>query len=304
MLFRKLLPEYSPWWSKLIVFGGIINDKDITTIAVNSKYILDVTTLTWSAGHTSDVRGDPRKLLYFNFVTNQWFDEVSINKPKPGAATTTPAATPSSPPVPNLNLNQKSSTNNAGAIGGGIAAAVVIGAIIGILVVRRRRQSKQKQIHVNSPSKLIPNKNPQWDKPDDNHSTIDSQSVTANDAQDASQVPMQDPDPLPGPHKYLVDQYNGPQHTSPYVSTNGQFNPHQQQHQQQQQLDGLVWSRAPQDTSESPMRPIEVEDPDELLAQVKAKHEERRERIRQERETDLQRFREQWQTDIPGKAEL
>ncbi|KAG0203343.1 hypothetical protein BGX33_009161 [Mortierella sp. NVP41] len=39
----------------------------------------------------------------------------------------------------------------------------------------------------------------------------------------------------------------------------------------------------------------------ELLAQVKTKHEQRRERIRQEREADLQRFREQWQTGTPEK---
>ncbi|KAF9083637.1 hypothetical protein BGX29_002995, partial [Mortierella sp. GBA35] len=92
------------------------------------------------------------------------------------------------------------------AIGGSIAAAVVLRAIIGILAITRRRRSRnnpstntnisttsidypfgeQKQFYINAPSRLVPNKNPQWNSPDDNHNTIDSHSATVNDPQGAS----------------------------------------------------------------------------------------------------------------------
>ncbi|KAF9092571.1 hypothetical protein BGX29_010405 [Mortierella sp. GBA35] len=267
-------------------------------------------------GYTSDFGGDSNKILYFNFVANQWFDETSINN---AIATTTavPAATPSSSPEP--NLNQENPVNNAAAIGGGIAGAFVLGAITGFLVIRHRRRSRnnpststtradypygeQKQLYINSLSGVIPNNNPQWNNPNDNHNKIDSHSATANDPQDASLIPMQVYDTLSVPHKYPLNEFNGPQHISLFVSISGQFDSQQQQQYQQlqQQRDRLMWSRAPQDTSESAMSPIEVEDPAELLAQVKTKHEQRRERIRQEREADLQRFREQWQTGTPEK---
>ncbi|KAG0200732.1 hypothetical protein BGX33_010817 [Mortierella sp. NVP41] len=323
--------------------------------AVNSTYILDVTTFTWSAGPSApQVRAsmtcasagdyfvawgghvDNRhtetsgSILYFNFVTNQWVDEALINSNTTATTTFISTTTPSSPPEP--NLNQESPANNATAIGGGIAGAIVLGVIIGILVARHRRRSgnspsidntstgysygKQELPYADesdSPtSGLSPNKdpqwnnptnNPQWNNPNNNHSTSASHPATGNDPQDAFQTPMQVYDALPAPHKYLLNQYKSPQHVSPFAFTNIQSNLYQQQQQQQQQHQGeLAWSGAPQDTSESAMSP--VEDPAEQLALMKAMHEQRLERIRQEREADLQRFRERWQTDIPGKAEL
>ncbi|KAF9103255.1 hypothetical protein BGX29_003601 [Mortierella sp. GBA35] len=269
-------------------------------------------------------------ILYFNFVTNQWVDEALINSNTTATTTFISTTTPSSPPEP--NLNQESPANNATAIGGGIAGAIVLGVIIGILVARHRRRSgnspsidntstgysygKQELPYADesdSPtSGLSPNKdpqwnnptnNPQWNNPNNNHSTSASHPATGNDPQDAFQTPMQVYDALPAPHKYLLNQYKSPQHVSPFVFTNIQSNLYQQQQQQQQQHQGeLAWSGAPQDTSESAISP--VEDPAEQLALMKAMHEQRLERIRQEREADLQRFRERWQTDIPGKAEL
>ncbi|KAG0220432.1 hypothetical protein BGX33_000107 [Mortierella sp. NVP41] len=333
---------------KLIVFGGITYDKKtLAKIVVNSTYILDVPTYTWSAGPPApqgraamacatagdyfvvwggynmvdDIEDPKGQTLYFNFVTNQWIDEAKINNtPVTTRAMPTVTATPPSSTEP--NLNQESSTNNAAAIGGGIAGAVVLGIIIAILILRHRRRSsstddisavypygKQGLPYTDesdSPTSGLslnkdpqwnnPINNPQWNNPKNNHNIASSPPGMGNGPQDASQIPVQVYEESSAPHKYLLNQYNGPQHVSPFVPTVVQSDSHQQQ--------GVrAWSAAPQDVSETPMNPIE--DPAEQLALFKAKHEQRLERIQQEREAELQRFREQYQNNIPpGKEEL
>ncbi|KAF9090812.1 hypothetical protein BGX23_005684 [Mortierella sp. AD031] len=303
------------------------NEKTVGWTKSNKIYILDVATFTWSVGptapegraymacassgdyfvawggYTSGVGLLSSKTMYFNFVTNQWIDETWINNDTT-TTTVAPTVTPSSPPEP--NLNQESPTNNATVIGGVIAGAVALGTIIGILVVRHRRRPRNSSSidttsadypygkqgmpftetsdpHTIPTSGYTPNKDPQWN----NHNIASSSPVTGQDPQDASQIPVQVYEEPPGPHAYLLNKFNHPQHISPFVSISDQSDSQQQQQQQQhQQRDGLVWSGAPQDTNESAMSP--VEDPAEQLALVKAKHEQRLERIQQEREAELQ----------------
>ncbi|KAF9092570.1 hypothetical protein BGX29_010404 [Mortierella sp. GBA35] len=256
--------------------------------------------------------------MYFNFVTNQWIDETWINNDTT-TTTVAPTVTPSSPPE--SNLNQESPTNNAAVIGGVIAGAVALGTIIGILVVRHRRRPRNSSSidttsadypygkqgmpftetsdpHTIPTSGYTPNKDPQWNN---NRNVASSHPAAGSDSKYGCQIQTQDYDALPGPHKHLLNEFNGPQYIPPFVSTNDQSV--SQQEQRWQQHDGL-WSGAPQDTSKSAMSPVGIEDPAELIAQVKAKHEQRLERIRHQREIEVQQFREQWQNNNPGKTEL
>ncbi|KAG0203344.1 hypothetical protein BGX33_009162 [Mortierella sp. NVP41] len=183
-------------------------------------------------GYTSGVGLLSSKTMYFNFVTNQWIDETWINNDTT-TTTVAPTVTPSSPPEP--NLNQESPTNNAAVIGGVIAGAVALGTIIGILVVRHRRRPRNSSSidttsadypygkqgmpftetsdpHTIPTSGYTPNKDPQWNN---NRNMASSHPAAGSDSKYGCQIQTQDYDALPGPHKYLLNEFNGPQYIPP-----------------------------------------------------------------------------------------
>ncbi|KAG0203342.1 hypothetical protein BGX33_009160 [Mortierella sp. NVP41] len=275
---------------KMIVFGGRMETQD----PVTDLHILDLTTTpyTWMSG-TSASSGRagmacasagnyfvawggtngtafPSEILYYNLATNQWISEDSLNG--------IPRRTPS---------NNGLSKSAIAALGGGIAAAVALGVPAVFLILRRRRRRNDKLVTAGSEDAREGQKDGYTtDEKDYSDLKADFASKRApqwaKDSQDMSLMAMNVYEGLGAPHKYLLNQYNSPQHISPFAAAN---NNNLSDPYQQQQQDDATWPRSPQDASVSATSPDD--DAVKHLALIEAKHQRMMERIQREQEAEL-----------------
>ncbi|KAF9911669.1 hypothetical protein EC991_002787 [Linnemannia zychae] len=179
-----MVPAYNG--TKIVVFGG----SNILEVASSKIFILDVATLTWTAGTPADpqyARCDRDRTvldgipLIYNMKDDRWVTQYTpyvapnaVNStgthsgllPIPtGTGPTTPPA-PSEPPAP--------PGPNVGAIAGGAAGAVVVGLLVGFFFYRRRKLAsfnKEKSVLSNQDTLLLTTTTP-----NSRRSEIESQS--------------------------------------------------------------------------------------------------------------------------------
>ncbi|KAF9154077.1 hypothetical protein BG015_001899 [Linnemannia schmuckeri] len=154
-----MVPAYNG--TKMLLFGGNTD----TTQSVDTLYILDVPTMTWTQAPSSlDARSDmacsvsgdnfivwggykrnpgtayvPASLtpIIYNIYLGKWTTTFTRGS-HPNVATTNPISSPTGNPNP-VNPGGGGGSNGA-AIGGGVAAGVVIIAAIAFFFIRKRRQ--------------------------------------------------------------------------------------------------------------------------------------------------------------------
>ncbi|KAG9071500.1 hypothetical protein KI688_005712 [Linnemannia hyalina] len=237
-----MVPAYNG--TKILLFGGNTD----TTQSVDSLFILDVQTMTWTQADSSlDARSDmacsvsgdnfivwggykrfpgnpflPASAtpLIYNIHLGKWTTTYTRGS-NPPAPVTTGTGKPNPSPTGNDDTNNKGGGgggSNGAAIGGAVAGVVVVAAIIAFFVVRRRRQHPTHQpINTNDPETTArhdpasPSTGNNYNEPGHKDEHHQMQSTQYQDPQSSPQY-------YHGPRS--IQQYQDPHISAPYSPLN------------------------------------------------------------------------------------